>query len=94
MVYDPYVRGEIHGLRMTSLDELLTRSGAITLHARLTPEPRGLIGARELSLLPPGAMVVNAARGPRSATVSSSPRIWAARAVRWPKRRRRRQRRR
>ncbi|NUR65171.1 MAG: 2-hydroxyacid dehydrogenase [Streptomyces sp.] len=64
MVYDPYVRGEIHGLRMTSLDELLTRSGAITLHARLTPETRGLIGARELSLLPPGAVVVNAARGP------------------------------
>ncbi|MEU6380303.1 2-hydroxyacid dehydrogenase [Streptomyces sp. NPDC046909] len=64
MVYDPYVRGEIHGLRVTSLDELLRKSRVITLHARLTPETRGLIGARELSLLPPGAVVVNAARGP------------------------------
>ncbi|MCW8380084.1 2-hydroxyacid dehydrogenase [Streptomyces justiciae] len=64
MVYDPYVRGEIHGLRVTSLDELLTKSAAITLHARLTPETRGLLGARELALLPPGAVVVNAARGP------------------------------
>ncbi|CAM5636124.1 D-3-phosphoglycerate dehydrogenase OS=Streptomyces alboniger OX=132473 GN=CP975_25325 PE=3 SV=1 [Streptomyces alboniger] len=64
MVYDPYVRGEIHGLRVTSLDELLTRSSVITLHARLTPETRGLIGARELALLPSGAVVVNVARGP------------------------------
>lgn len=64
MVYDPYVRGEIHGLRVTSLDELLRRSDVITLHARLTQETRGLIGARELALLPPGAVVVNAARGP------------------------------
>ncbi|MFJ7332478.1 2-hydroxyacid dehydrogenase [Streptomyces sp. NPDC101110] len=64
MVHDPYVHGEIHGLRMASLDELLGRSQVITLHARLTPETRGLIGARELGLLPPGAVVVNVARGP------------------------------
>ncbi|MFI5687080.1 2-hydroxyacid dehydrogenase [Streptomyces sp. NPDC051636] len=64
MVYDPYVRGEVHGLRLASLDELLRRSRVISLHARLTDETRGLIGARELALLPPGAVVVNAARGP------------------------------
>ncbi|MEG8277477.1 2-hydroxyacid dehydrogenase [Streptomyces sp. AHA2] len=64
MVHDPYVHGEIHGLRVTSLDELLRRSRVITLHARLTPETRGVIGARELALLPRGAVVVNVARGP------------------------------
>ncbi|MGC0210935.1 2-hydroxyacid dehydrogenase [Streptomyces levis] len=64
MVYDPYVHGEIHGLRVASLDDLLRRSRVITLHARLTPETRGLIGARELGLLPRGAVVVNVARGP------------------------------
>ncbi|MER5830702.1 2-hydroxyacid dehydrogenase [Streptomyces sp. NPDC002130] len=64
MVHDPYVHGEIHGLRVTSLDDLLRRSRVITLHARLTPETRGLIGARELGLLPSGAVVVNVARGP------------------------------
>ncbi|MFF9085464.1 2-hydroxyacid dehydrogenase [Streptomyces sp. NPDC014991] len=64
MVYDPYVRGEVHGLRLPSLDDLLRRSAVISLHARLTEETRGLIGARELALLPPGAVVVNAARGP------------------------------
>ncbi|MGW6545172.1 2-hydroxyacid dehydrogenase [Streptomyces massasporeus] len=64
MVHDPYVHGEIHGLRVASLDDLLRRSQVITLHARLTPETRGLIGARELGLLPSGAVVVNVARGP------------------------------
>ncbi|MFH7336225.1 2-hydroxyacid dehydrogenase [Streptomyces sp. KHY 26] len=63
MVYDPYARGETHGLRMSSLDELLRRSRVISLHARVTEETRGLIGARELALLPPGAVVVNTARG-------------------------------
>jgi D-3-phosphoglycerate dehydrogenase len=64
MVHDPYVHGEIHGLRVASLDELLLKSRVISLHARLTPETRGLIGARELALLPEGAVVVNVARGP------------------------------
>ncbi|MEU9055254.1 2-hydroxyacid dehydrogenase [Streptomyces sp. NPDC048384] len=64
MVHDPYVHGEIHGLRVASLDDLLRASRVITLHARLTAETRGLIGARELALLPQGAVVVNAARGP------------------------------
>ncbi|KUO22025.1 2-hydroxyacid dehydrogenase [Streptomyces dysideae] len=65
MVYDPYVHHhEIHGLRVASLDKLLRASRVITLHARLTAETRGLIGARELALLPPGSVVVNAARGP------------------------------
>ncbi|MFE7171531.1 2-hydroxyacid dehydrogenase [Streptomyces sp. NPDC057616] len=64
MVYDPYMRGQIFGLRMHTLDELLRRSRVITLHARLTAETRGLIGARELALLPAGSVVVNVARGP------------------------------
>ncbi|MER5983068.1 2-hydroxyacid dehydrogenase [Streptomyces sp. NPDC001787] len=62
-VYDPYVRGDVHGMRATSLDAMLARSRVLTLHARLTPETRHLIGARELALLPRGAVLVNAARG-------------------------------
>ncbi|MFD7442117.1 2-hydroxyacid dehydrogenase [Streptomyces sp. NPDC059909] len=62
-VYDPYVRGDVHGMRTASLDALLSRSRILTLHARLTPETLGMIGARELALLPRGAVLVNAARG-------------------------------
>ncbi|MBT2505245.1 2-hydroxyacid dehydrogenase [Streptomyces sp. ISL-98] len=62
-VYDPYVRGDVHGLRVASLDELLSRSRVVTLHARLTEETRGLIGARELALMPRSSVLVNVARG-------------------------------
>ncbi|MGW6461221.1 2-hydroxyacid dehydrogenase [Streptomyces sp. NPDC055078] len=62
-VYDPYVRGDVHGMRAHSLEALLARSRILTLHARLTDETRGLIGARELALLPRGSILVNAGRG-------------------------------
>jgi len=62
-VYDPYVRGDVHGMRAPSLDALLSRSRIVTLHARLTPESQGLIGARELALMPEGSVLVNVARG-------------------------------
>jgi D-3-phosphoglycerate dehydrogenase / 2-oxoglutarate reductase len=51
------------GIRPLALDELLRSSTAISVHAPLTPETHGLIGPRELALLPLGAYVVNVARG-------------------------------
>ena len=45
------------------LDELLAASDVVTVHAPLTPETRGLLDARRLSLLPDGACFVNTARG-------------------------------
>lgn len=62
-VYDPYVRGDVHGLRAPTLEAMLSRSRVLTLHARLTAETRGMIGPHELSLLPRGAVLVNTARG-------------------------------
>ena len=46
------------------LDELLQRSDIVTLHVPLTPETRHLIGARELALMKPSAILINTARGP------------------------------
>lgn len=59
-VYDPYLPGGGD----VGLDDLLRRSRVVSLHARLTPENRGMIGARELALMPPGSVLVNCARGP------------------------------
>jgi lactate dehydrogenase-like 2-hydroxyacid dehydrogenase len=46
-----------------ALDELLGRADFVTLHAPLTDATRGLIGARELGLMKPTAILVNTARG-------------------------------
>jgi phosphoglycerate dehydrogenase-like enzyme len=47
-----------------ALDDVLPHSDAIVLCCPLTPQTRGLLSARRLRLLPPGAVVVNIARGP------------------------------
>ena len=45
------------------LNDLLPRSQILTLHVPLTPDTKGMIGAREIARLPRGAVLVNAARG-------------------------------
>lgn len=45
------------------LDELLPQIDALTLHCPLTRDTLNLIGARELSLMKPGAFLINTARG-------------------------------
>jgi C-terminal binding protein len=66
--YDPYLpNGTELGLgieRAVTLGDLLRQTDTLSVHTPLTRETRGLLGLRELSLLPRGAMVVNTARGP------------------------------
>jgi D-3-phosphoglycerate dehydrogenase len=50
-------------VELVDLDAMLPRVDLLTLHAPHTPATRGLIGARELALLPRHAIVVNTARG-------------------------------
>ncbi|MFF4016382.1 hydroxyacid dehydrogenase [Streptomyces sp. NPDC001843] len=63
---DPYV-DEVEatrlGVPLVPLHELLRTSDIVTVHAPQTPETRHLIGARELALMPNGAVLINTARG-------------------------------
>lgn len=52
------------GVRRVEKDELLRRADFVTLHLRLSPRTRGLIGARALALMKPDACLINTARGP------------------------------
>ena len=45
------------------LQELLPQVDILSLHCPLTPETRGLIGAAELALMRPDALLINTARG-------------------------------
>lgn len=47
-----------------SLEDALRGADVLSLHAPLTPTTRGLIGAAQLALLAPGAILINTARGP------------------------------
>ncbi len=67
VAFDPYVpesKFERLGVeRAATLEELLTRVDALTVHTPLTEETNGMIGAAQLALLKKDAIVVNAARG-------------------------------
>lgn len=45
------------------LDGLLARSAVLSLHCPLTEQTRGLLGREALERLPPGAVILNTARG-------------------------------
>lgn len=52
------------GVRFRLLGEILRSSDVVSLHVPLNPSTRHLIGARELALLRPTAVLVNTSRGP------------------------------
>ena len=67
IAYDPYVssdRAKEMGVDvMPTLEALLVQADFVTIHLPRTPETEGLIGSHELSLMKPGARLVNTARG-------------------------------
>ncbi len=66
LAHDPYVPDDVAaelGAEPVPLQDLLGRSDVVSLHAALTEESRHMIGAEELALMRPGALLVNCARG-------------------------------
>lgn len=66
IAFDPFVDPAVAaklGVRLVDLDELMRSSDFVSVHCPLTNGTRGLIGARELSLMKSGAYLINSARG-------------------------------
>lgn len=52
------------GVKLVELDELISTADVISLHVRASDKTAGMIGARELGMMKPTAIIVNTARGP------------------------------
>ena len=67
LVTDPYTElspeDKAYGARQVPLDELLSLSDAVTLHAKLTRETDRMIDAANLACMKRGAVLINTARG-------------------------------
>ncbi|SCL26728.1 Phosphoglycerate dehydrogenase [Micromonospora rhizosphaerae] len=65
LVFDPYLSAEEAvelGVARVGLDELMSSARVVSLHAPVLPATVGMVGARELALMPDGGLLVNTAR--------------------------------
>lgn len=63
LIFDPFLESAPQGAELSDLPRLCAESDAISLHAPLTAKTRHLIGAVELALMKPTAILVNTSRG-------------------------------
>ncbi|MGH7092024.1 MAG: D-2-hydroxyacid dehydrogenase family protein, partial [Stellaceae bacterium] len=52
------------GVERVEKDDLFRRADVLSVHLVLSPRSRGLVGAREIALMKPSAILVNTSRGP------------------------------
>jgi phosphoglycerate dehydrogenase-like enzyme len=67
LAFDPYApaaRAAELNVQMADLNTVLRESDFVVVNCALTPETRGLIGARELAQMKTDAVIVNTSRGP------------------------------
>ena len=64
--YDPFLPKEVAddiGVRLTTLEEVLTTSDIMTIHTPLLPDTRNMISLPQFKMMKPTAMLINVARG-------------------------------
>jgi len=66
LAYDPYLSATVmaeRGGEKVELDDLLRRSDFVSISCPLTPDNRGMIGAKQFALMQPHAYFITTARG-------------------------------
>lgn len=66
VAYDPFANAQelkAMGVELLPLNEVMKQSDIITVHSRLLPATKGLIGAEQIACMKPTAIFVNTARG-------------------------------
>ncbi|MDE3061528.1 MAG: phosphoglycerate dehydrogenase [Acidobacteriota bacterium] len=63
---DPFVSAAVareNGIKLVSLEELISGSDYLTLHVGLTPQTAGIINAKNIAAMKKGVRIINCARG-------------------------------
>ena len=66
LAYDPFPQKEImevDGVKLVTLEELFTRSDAVSIHVPYTEETHHMVNRETLAMMKPTAVLVNTARG-------------------------------
>jgi D-3-phosphoglycerate dehydrogenase len=66
LAYDPYVEELVmppYGVEPATLEEVLTRSDFVSMHAPATPAAQGMLTEKHFRLMKPSALFINTGRG-------------------------------
>ena len=67
MAYDPFIEELVmieHGVQPATLEEVLTQSDFVSMHAPATPEAEGMLTEKHFKLMKKTAIFINTGRGP------------------------------
>lgn len=67
IAYDPFIEELVmveHGVLPVSLEEVLSQSDFVSMHAPATPEAEGMLMEKHFRLMKPSAIFINTGRGP------------------------------
>ncbi|HEY7991325.1 MAG TPA: C-terminal binding protein [Stellaceae bacterium] len=67
MAYDPYIEELVmspYGVRPATLEEVLTQSDFVSMHAPATADARHMLTEKHFKMMKPGAIFINTGRGP------------------------------
>jgi len=63
IAYDPYVFDTYGNVKLVTLEQLLSESDFLSIHAPLTEETKHIIGEKELKMMKNSAYLINTSRG-------------------------------